>query len=417
MARNGSPKTAFNLLSRNFELIEQACYENNGDMPLGEDNASIEALVRNRLAYYIDDELCVRVHSKVRMLVDHVCSRFRFREKHGEFAALIDALEYALESFHRAKLKPHGDNYQLALDEVREVVLDLTELLSETVSMYNHFVLDDFTTAYDLDERIFQTQRCKNELVQINEIFMQLKVEQLLVWASSDPIVDNLLMKIFKRKLDRSLSELNIVNQKLIERLDKLHFEKQVQRRNLLLDSFAKKYKDKLQYPLSAKLVSFPPSLALAARQNVCAYADLATPKESYQETLAKLASQVKAKVQKQASPQEESPVAVVDVREEKLEVKIDLVMQYLGYLFEAVLSDDYKEDISAVACYKAFCAKEPLLAERIKLQDWLFLVMTESMHKKRMIRRHALYEEWGFYDEVFKDTALVGDIVFKKLR
>ncbi|MDO5352744.1 MAG: hypothetical protein Q4E81_07945, partial [Succinatimonas sp.] len=201
MRHKETAKTAFNLLSRNFEVIEKACYENNGDLVLGEDSSLLEALVRNRLAYYIEDELYIRVHSKVRSLVDHVSSRFRFREKHGEFAALLETLEYALESYHRSKLKPRSEVCQIAFDEVREVVLDITELLDETVAMYNHFVLDDLTTAFDLDERIIQTVRCKNELLQINEIFSQLTVEQLLHWSGADALVDHLLMKIFKRNV------------------------------------------------------------------------------------------------------------------------------------------------------------------------------------------------------------------------
>lgn len=414
MRHKETAKTAFNLLSRNFEVIEKACYENNGDLVLGEDSSLLEALVRNRLAYYIEDELYIRVHSKVRSLVDHVSSRFRFREKHGEFAALLETLEYALESYHRSKLKPRSEVCQIAFDEVREVVLDITELLDETVAMYNHFVLDDLTTAFDLDERIIQTVRCKNELLQINEIFSQLTVEQLLHWSGADALVDHLLMKIFKRNVDKALAELNVINQKLVERLDKLNFDRHVHKINAILDGFSKRYSDNPAYRPDILTKTIPQNLSLSSPLKIVSYADFANPLETYQENLEKIGQSVKAKYQ-EPLVKDKQDIAVVDVRDEKLMRVQDEVTQYLGYLFEAVLSDDYKKSISAKDCYIEFSKQSSKFAHKVKLKDWLFLVMSEAIAKKRMIRRHARYEEVTKPNGVFDGTKLIFDIKFLK--
>lgn len=416
MRHKETAKTAFNLLSRNFEVIEKACYENNGDLVLGEDSSLLEALVRNRLAYYIEDELYIRVHSKVRSLVDHVSSRFRFREKHGEFAALLETLEYALESYHRSKLKPRSEVCQIAFDEVREVVLDITELLDETVAMYNHFVLDDLTTAFDLDERIIQTVRCKNELLQINEIFSQLTVEQLLHWSGADALVDHLLMKIFKRNVDKALAELNVINQKLVERLDKLNFDRHVHKINAILDGFSKRYSDNPAYRPDILTKTIPQNLSLSSPLKIVSYADFANPLETYQENLEKIGQSVKAKYQEPlVKDKQDIDIAVVDVRDEKLMRVQDEVTQYLGYLFEAVLSDDYKKSISAKDCYIEFSKQSSKFAHKVKLKDWLFLVMSEAIAKKRMIRRHARYEEVTKPNGVFDGTKLIFDIKFLK--
>lgn len=416
MRHKETAKTAFNLLSRNFEVIEKACYENNGDLVLGEDSSLLEALVRNRLAYYIEDELYIRVHSKVRSLVDHVSSRFRFREKHGEFAALLETLEYALESYHRSKLKPRSEVCQIAFDEVREVVLDITELLDETVAMYNHFVLDDLTTAFDLDERIIQTVRCKNELLQINEIFSQLTVEQLLHWSGADALVDHLLMKIFKRNVDKALAELNVVNQKLVERLDKLNFDRHVHKINAILDGFSKRYSDNPAYRPDILTKTIPQNLCLSSPLKIVSYADFANPLETYQENLEKIGQSVKAKYQEPlVKDKQDIDIVVVDVRDEKLMRVQDEVTQYLGYLFEAVLSDEYKKSISAKDCYIEFSKQSSEFAHKVKLKDWLFLVMSEAIAKKRMIRRHARYEEVTKPNGVFDGTKLIFDIKFLK--
>lgn len=416
MGRKETAKTAFNLLSRNFDVIEKACYEDNGDIFLGEEAAVLESLVRNRLAYYIEDELYIRVHSKVRALVDHVSSRFRFREKHGEFASLLETLEYALESYHRAKLKPRSNICQTAFDEVREVVLDITELLDETVAMYNHFVLDDLTTAFDLDERILQTQRCKNELLQINEIFSQLSVEQLLHWAGADALVDHLLMKIFKSNVDKALSELNIINQKLVERLDKLNLDKHVHKLNTLLDAFSKRYSENPAYRPDIIIKVIPQNLCLSKPLKIVSYADFSNPIEAYQECLEHIGQSVKAKYQEtQIKDKKDENTTVIDVREEKITLTQDKVEKYLGYLFEAVLSDDYKENISAKDCYIEFSKQSAEFAHKVKLKDWLFLVMSEAAARKRIVRRHARYEEIAKTNGVFDGTKFVFDIKFIK--
>ena len=409
MAHKESAKTAFNILSKNFDLIEKACYENNGDIALSDDLSLdfIDALVRNRLAYYIEGELYVRIHSKVRALVDHVSSRFRFREKHGEFASLLDTLDFALESYHRQKRKVGSEASLKAFDELREVVMDITELLSETVSMYNHFVLDDFSTASDIDERIYQTERCKNELKKINEIFAHLSVSYLIKCTASDPLVDHLLLKVFKRHLDSSLKELNNVNQKLIERLEKLHFDKHIKRLNLVLDDFAKRYADNPAYKPDFSKVPVLPSLCLTEKLPLNSYADFASPRQDYQESLALIAKD-SAKKSQEKPPVAKTLDSVIDSRKEEIAVKQDPNETSLNYLFEAVLSDDFKHSVSARECYKIFNVN-------MKMSDWLFMVMNAAMAQRRSISRHAKYQEIYTIKEPFDGTKFIYDIVFIK--
>lgn len=82
MGRKEDSKSAIRALSKHIEVVDESCYVTAGqidDTP--ENESAITALEKNRLAYYVDDNLGVQVHSKVRSLLDHVTSRYRFREK------------------------------------------------------------------------------------------------------------------------------------------------------------------------------------------------------------------------------------------------------------------------------------------------------------------------------------------------
>ena len=76
--------------------------------------------------------------------------------------------------------------------------------------------------------------------------------------------------------------------------------------------------------------------------------------------------------------------------------------------MFEAVLSDNYKNDVSAVDCYKK-------LKVELELEDWLFLVMNAASSRERMISRHAKYEEIYSVNLPFDGTYYISDIIFRK--
>lgn len=410
MSNRESSKTAFNVLSRNFELVEKACYENNGDLPLGDDACSkiVDSLVRNRLAYYLENELYVRIHSKVRSLIYHVGARYRFREKHGEFASLIDSLEFALDSYRRASNKVRGNNLNNIFDEIREIILDLTELMTETVNMYNHFVLDDFSIAKDVDERIIQTQRCKNELVKINEILSYLSVERLLEWGAIDRNIDYLLLNIFKKNLDRCAKDLNALNLKLIERLDKLNKDKVIARLNLLIDAFSERFAENPNYRPNFELAHIPPKLYCVKPLELKAYAELQSPIEDYQAKIAEIGKKISLDLRLKSKPKETKKEDILDNRKAQQHFKLDENEVKLNFLFEAVLSDSYKNDVSAVDCYKK-------LKVDLELEDWLFLVINAASSRERMIARHAKYEEVYSINYPFDGTYYISDIIFRK--
>nr|WP_158118553.1 hypothetical protein [Vibrio cidicii] len=163
MGRKEDSKSAIRALSKHIEVVDESCYVTAGqidDTP--ENESAITALEKNRLAYYVDDNLGVQVHSKVRSLLDHVTSRYRFREKVGAYSSLIEDLEFSIESYKKSKTRMHTPHEQY-FDEIREIVMEIMDMITDALSMYHHIVSDEFSVVSDIDERIRQTTRCKDE--------------------------------------------------------------------------------------------------------------------------------------------------------------------------------------------------------------------------------------------------------------
>ena len=180
MASKFKPHLAIKALDKYYEIISKSCVENSGQVVYDGENANaIEAFTAQKLVSTLDDNLGIRVHSKVRSLIDYLEGHYRFRERHGAVAGLIDDLEFNIQSYKEVinnRIKADKNQY---LDNVRDVVADLIDMLKEIIESYNYIVHDDFSIASDINERIRQTVRCKDELVKINEVYEQLTLDKL----------------------------------------------------------------------------------------------------------------------------------------------------------------------------------------------------------------------------------------------
>lgn len=411
MGHKETSKTAFNALYKNFDLVERCCYEHNGEIEnFGDNQKVIDALIKNRLAYFVDDNLDVRVHSKVRGLIDHTTSRYRLREKHGAFAGLIDDLEYNLTSYQKSKVNIKANNAQRFFDEVREIVMDIIELLVDTICMYNRVVLDDFSVSYDLDERIRETKRCKDELLKLNEIFEQLTVDKIYAWVGNDTNLEHLLMKVFKEKIDLGLKDLNGINLKLIERLDKLNRDKHSRHLNTLVDDFAMRFALNPGYMTDIKAIELPKEMSLPEGLLIGAYANLESQLDSYKDITDEIALNVNLKHRAKGSNTEApETIKVTDSRSKTLNIELDEVNTAIEYLFEAIESDEITEDISVIKAHA-------ILEVKISEADWLILVMNTYSSHRRQLKNHTRYQEISYVKSPYDGTVIVEDIVFKKL-
>ena len=222
MSRQVESKEAVRALSTHTEVVDEACYEHAGVLHYSESNkAAIAALTKHQLAYDLDDEHGVQIHSSVKRLLDRVTSRYRFRERHGEFSNQIENLDYAVDSYRRVK-DFNDDKKQNYLDEIREITVEINDALVETVSSFHRIVADEFSMVTDVDDKIRQIGRCKREIGRINDIFEHLSVKKLREWVQTDIHLERILLKVLKSKIDLALKDLNVSNKKMVDMLAKL---------------------------------------------------------------------------------------------------------------------------------------------------------------------------------------------------
>ncbi|WP_350587377.1 hypothetical protein, partial [Pseudoalteromonas sp. 3-MNA-CIBAN-0064] len=88
---------------------------------------------------------------------------------------LIEDLENTIQSYKQAKTRRYSDGERF-FDEIRETVMELMDTLTDTVNMFHHIIGDEFSVVCDIDEKIKQTSRCKQEITKLNHVFNQLSV-------------------------------------------------------------------------------------------------------------------------------------------------------------------------------------------------------------------------------------------------
>lgn len=389
MGRREDSKAAIGAIHRHVDTITDVCYLSQGQIDENADNNTlIGALQKNKLAYPIDGISGYQLHGKVRGLFDHVTRRHRYRESHGRLAGLLDDLDNAIVSYRHSKTKAHKDS-DFLLSEVREVVMDIMDTLSDTVEMFANVVNDEFSVVSDINERIRQTKRCLADISKINTIFESLGIEHMQQWVSVDLALEQLLMKVLKSHVDRCLTDLSASSRKLNTMLSKLITSKQFQHTNRLIDAFSGKFKKEPGYrPDIESLENIPDCFACAGAIQAKGYADIDSARD--EELLIELA---KAALEKSELPKGESDAETVGATQnnmdsEELEV-VDPFIECVELFFDALMAEEGPDRLSAITAYEK-------LEVDGAIEDWLL-----AIHGYYAIQKKAIDPTWRLKESV----------------
>jgi hypothetical protein len=410
MGRKEDSKAAIRALNRHVEVIDESCYVSRGqieDTP--ENEVIIDALQKNRLAYYLDDSEGMQLHSKVRGLLDHVTSRHRFRERHGAFAGLIEDLENSIQSYRQAKGRRYSDSERY-FDEIRETVMEIMDTLTDTVSMFHHVIGDEFSVVSDIDERIRQTSRCKGEITKLNHVFNQLSVERMHSWVGVDLQLERLLMKVLKAHVDRCIKDLAASNRKLVKMLDKLMKDKGAQRLNTLIDAFHSKYIIEPGYrPDISSLINLPVCFTIAENQPLGAFADLDSARDEERLIELSLAALEKSDLLSKPTNKNDENAPISDGRGEQVNEEIDPLIENVEFFFEALFDSEQSQPLSAMNAYHQLNVDS-------NTEDWMLMVMSYFEAQRKSILKIAKVEEIREITPPFDGTIYVKDMIFRKV-
>ncbi|WP_318444208.1 hypothetical protein [Photobacterium leiognathi] len=409
MSRQVESKEAVRALSTHAGVVDEACYEQAGILYHTESNkAAISALTKHQLAYHLDDEHGVQIHSSVKRLLDRATSRYRFRERHGEFSNQIENLDYAVDSYRRVK-GFNDDKKQHYLDEIREITVEINDALVETVSSFHRVIADEFSMVTDVDDKIRQISRCKREIGRINDIFEHLSVKKLRGWVQTDIQLERILLKLLKSKIDLALKDLNISNKKMVDMLAKLQRDKKSSKLNRIIDVFAAKFQDDKTFsPSIDSIECLPDCLSQGSETEVRAYGN--TNSDIQADGLIELAVRALASGErKKGKASDLDSIEVTDVREDEEEFELNEVDEALELMFEAIKNNPNILPLSAAQSYTLFDLD-------IELEDWLLLVDGYISAQKIGLKSIVQIKEEREVVLPYDGNVIISDIVFETI-
>lgn len=370
MNRQHESKRALSALNNHWEMIDTACYEDGGIIPHTEEGeAAAKALLSSRLAYLTDDEAGVQIHSSVKKVLNRATSRIRFREKHGEFSGFIESIDFAIDHYRATK---HNEAmHEEAFDELRDIVVEMMDALSEATSMFHHVVNDEFSTVTDVDSKILQITRCKNEVVRLNDILGKLSVRHLREWVVADIRLESLIMKRLKASVDEALNDIDSSNRKLVEILLKVQRDKEIKKKNYLIDAAKALFGENGVF--ADPLVDpddIPPALRIGAGLEIGGHPSIYTSfdDEYLHDIVQAVANQSEKSI---PDPKAEESGATEDSRGITKSIEIDEIDETLEDLFSALGAGSITDEITSSVEIRE------KLALDLPVDDWLMLIAT----------------------------------------
>jgi hypothetical protein len=370
MSRKDEVKSATGALYRNIATIDESCFMSRGQIAdIPDNNNAIRALQKNNLAYFVDDTMGIQVHSTVRRLLNHVTKRYRLRETHQAFAGMIEELRNAIQNYQFSKNKNQDDKL-LYQDQIHEFTLDIMSELTDTIQSFAHVVGNEFSTISSIDIRIRETTRCKNEIAKLNEVFSSLSVADIRDWAGSDLMLERLLMKTLKSHVDKCLKELSTTAHRLLEMIAKLIKDKEIQRLNLLIDSFYTHYQKNPGYiPELGSVMDLPPAFNRINSIKITSRADIDSAID--EDLLSNIAISVMQNVSREnVNDNQDEEVEVTDERGKSIEGDVDTLEENVDFFFDALLNEE--SDMTELTALKA----HELLEVDAEPEDWMLCLM-----------------------------------------
>ncbi len=406
-------KAAVGIIYDNYDFLAEACVESNGQIAYtGSNENLIAGLRKQKLISELDDDFGVRLNLKVRDFIMFLEGHQRFREQHGAIAGMIEEMEEYVSRYHELMRGKAKGNLQDTLLAIREIASDLVDTLTLVIYTYRYFVSGPMSYSKDIDQRIYEINRCTTELGKINEIFKSLSAEHLNELTGSSSDLKKILVKGLGQSIVAGLDDLQYINVLFEQRLDKLLSDsKLIERRNRIIDSFAERYHDNPRYTPQLVAVKIPAKLCCAQHFATLGYPDMQTADPNRQSALLKFVADTirRYKNKDESRTQESEPSDVEDQRGETYEVELDPVETAIDYMFQLVLSDEYQEDVSALECYQK-------IKPECSYENWLLLVISK-WNNVLAKRSNVVCREVEVTNDPYNGTILVSDVIFSKLK
>jgi hypothetical protein len=399
-------RKAISALKNHSDPVSEACINHHGQMEdKDENNAAVQALLKHRLAYPSDTAAGIQIHGKVRGLFNHVSSRVLFRAHHSTFAGLVDELDNSIYMYLHTRKR--GGDIQASEIDIQEKVIEISELLTEAVSMFHYIVTDEFSLAPTISERVRQTTRCIKQLEHFNTLFRDLEVENLRTKVGHDIFLERQLMKRLKRIVDANVTSMAEIGRRLNHMLNKFIRDERIQKLNGLIDTFYAHYAREPGYsPNIAGIDDLPEVFHLTESLQTTGYADIESVSD--EPVLENMAIKALEKCQSLVKVESESnKLPIVDARDEEGAPEIlDHLFSCAEEFIEALMLSKNIQRLSAMDQHSK-------LGIPASPADWMLVLMNYYDAQKGAISRMWDVKVLDLTHPVYPGTSDVIDVVF----
>lgn len=360
MARYDEAGSSIALLSRNTELLAEACLEHQGvilesDVP----PKLITDLLGHRLAFRLDEhDQYVQVNRVVSELFHHVTQSYRRRLSSGAIEDLFDQLKHTINSYFDVSAAGNLDDRKHYELEAQEVIADLIDSLRMIIHRFSEYVRNEFSIVSNLVQRIKENERAIDEAARLNALFATITPEELSELSRSDPTLSRLLKQLLGRAVRQCTEELHDILHKLRENLARLEADKKYQRQNQLIDGMLQHYQRNPSFqPTISHYEHLPKLFAMVSPFKLNAHPPVDSPTEEH--ILAELAQSALSRIKTADKPLKDKltqkTIDIVDSRGEIYTEGLGDVEQALVDLFELLPELTSLHDISSLDCLDLF--------------------------------------------------------------
>ena len=391
MARIDEAYAAASALARYIEPVCEAAFAHRGTLENTADNqTAIDSLIKNRLAYRTDDAYGVQLAGVTMRLLHHVTKTYRLRMAAGSVADLLEHLKADCENYRRAQRSGSFDDQQSLEAEIYEQVFELIDLLHDLIQHFAFWVHNEFGAFSSIDIKIRKNQVALSKIDRLNTLFAECTITDLHEMAGNDPLLSRLLLKILKQTMDECRQELVSIAHRLREILARLQNDRENQRLNHLIDSFANHYQRHPGFkPDICTYADLPDALIRVEPLSLVAYPNLNSLR--HQNLLGELACQVAENLGTSPLRREKEAFVPVEIGEqEAIPEPLDPIYGSVDFVFDALLMEDGLPELQASEAYGR-------LQLTIEYDIWLLLLVNRYEAQQTELRprlRMELIEE-----------------------
>ncbi len=296
MNQSLSSKALFQIALKHFALIDNAYFEQGGQIIVNDDNQKqVNALLKHRLAWQFEDMPNAQLSGPVLKLLSKLGNDKQRRQGSEQIAGLWQELREKLEEYQLYTKKQRTQQLQTLAQDMHEIAFEMMEVINNKLTTFARYIDQEFSTVSDIELRLLHNRRAIKEAEQLNQLMQSCDSNEF----ASQTRQDASLRKLFNLFLPQSLSlcrkELVRVLHDLRKLVTKLQADSELSSKLIRFRQHLAQNPNFIATPVSF-VDKVPPILSQTSASKHIAYPDIYN--DDHSDSIAQAISQIKRQQQ-----------------------------------------------------------------------------------------------------------------------